>query len=722
MKYDVQKTLRTTRLFNRFFSNLILLISGIWWVQATAQSISWSSDKGPYSGAISLLTVDAAGDIFVATNAFGIYRSTDGGGNWQPVNSGLNFLYESVLTSDSLNNIYTGNLFSGLYTSTDKGASWSKTSYIGDVQCAAAISGNRICVGGRQTVSISNDVGKTWSPSDVTTDNRVEVASLAEDNSGNIYAGLVETSPLHPPAPPYGGGIYVSSDSGKTWEYYGMKLTTISAMTISKGDKVFALSGTSIFSAAPKTNIWTEDDAGIQFNGVNILSLLTDAAGEAVAVTNKGIFVYRDALTSWVNVTPEISLASITSGFYNPTGTTFAGTDENGVFCIRSPASPWVQCGIDPRPVTSAWFDSSNDLFAGTEDGVFERSLTAGGWLRVSDGLSHSTVFQLHHSSSDKRLYASTASGLFFLPDKGNYWNILFQQWTYGIAESPDGNKYSGTSGGILREISGTDNWAFVPSIGLPGTNIYSLNLDSLGNIFVGTSLNGVFMSTDGGTFWAQSGISSPLIFYSVKALALADEGRIIAGTDTSGAFLSNDQGANWTSISSIAGRDVACFALDNPSMYFAGTSDRGVFVSTDRGLSWHPANNGLPDSSILSFAIDQNGTLHAGTSKGMYSSTSITNRIDNNHKVPSTFSLLQNYPNPFNPATVITYQLAANRVVTLKVYDVLGRLVNTLIDEHQTAGAHSVTFNGNNLPSGIYFYRLQAGNYVETKKMILLK
>ena len=104
---------------------------------------------------------------------------TNGGGSWQSVNNGLGLQYQSVLVTDSSNNIYTGNLLSGLYMSTDKGSSWSKTNLVGDVQCVAAISGNRVCVGGRQTVSISNDFGKTWSSSQVTADSRVEVSSIA---------------------------------------------------------------------------------------------------------------------------------------------------------------------------------------------------------------------------------------------------------------------------------------------------------------------------------------------------------------------------------------------------------------------------------------------------------------------------------------------------------------------------------------------------------------
>ncbi len=87
-----------------------------------------------------------------------------------------------------------------------------------------------------------------------------------------------------------------------------------------------------------------------------------------------------------------------------------------------------------------------------------------------------------------------------------------------------------------------------------------------------------------------------------------------------------------------------------------------------------------------------------------------------------SSFELDQNFPNPFNPSTVISYQLPANTLVTLKVYDELGRLVRTLVNDRQTAGTHSVTFNASNLSSGVYFYRLTAGSYVQTKKLMLLK
>ena len=86
------------------------------------------------------------------------------------------------------------------------------------------------------------------------------------------------------------------------------------------------------------------------------------------------------------------------------------------------------------------------------------------------------------------------------------------------------------------------------------------------------------------------------------------------------------------------------------------------------------------------------------------------------------SFTLFQNYPNPFNPSTVISYQLSTRVLVVLNVYDVLGRKVETLIDRVQMAGVHSVTFNAPTLPSGVYFYRLQAGKHEDTRKLLLLK
>ncbi len=88
----------------------------------------------------------------------------------------------------------------------------------------------------------------------------------------------------------------------------------------------------------------------------------------------------------------------------------------------------------------------------------------------------------------------------------------------------------------------------------------------------------------------------------------------------------------------------------------------------------------------------------------------------------PSAYYISQNYPNPFNPSTTIRYQIPQDGIVTLKIYDILGAEVATLVNEEKVAGKYEVNFNASSLASGVYLYKIQAGDFISSKKMILLK
>jgi hypothetical protein len=137
--------------------------------------------------------------------------------------------------------------------------------------------------------------------------------------------------------------------------------------------------------------------------------------------------------------------------------------------------------------------------------------------------------------------------------------------------------------------------------------------------------------------------------------------------------------------------------------------------------FSWKAPASG---SGIVTFYISG----LQGTSAGPNSKLTVRALEDVNssveavNDVPQEYALLQNYPNPFNPSTTIEYRLPAVSHVSLKVYDLLGREVVTLVEGEGVAGKNSVLFTAGNLPSGVYFYRLQAGSFVETKKLVFVR
>jgi len=154
-----------------------------------------------------------------------------------------------------------------------------------------------------------------------------------------------------------------------------------------------------------------------------------------------------------------------------------------------------------------------------------------------------------------------------------------------------------------------------------------------------------------------------------------------------------------------------------------------GVGNFTTRENCYFPYADGVPWSMIASdFDLDGRTDIAITSTSDslfvLYNLGGGTVGIQDQEieEIPASFSLAQNFPNPFNPTTTIQYSLPQAGNISLKIFNLLGEEVKTMADEYQEAGNHSVHFNANSLASGIYFYRLQAGSFVETKKMILLK
>ena len=180
---------------------------------------------------------------------------------------------------------------------------------------------------------------------------------------------------------------------------------------------------------------------------------------------------------------------------------------------------------------------------------------------------------------------------------------------------------------------------------------------------------------------------------------------------------------AQWVQTSGPYGGFVYSLAVSGTDL-FAGTSDGGVFLSTDGGTSWTAASTGLMNTYVFSLAVS-GSSLFAGTYGGgvwrrpLSEMTSVRPSLG---ELPAQFGLMQNYPNPFNPSTTIRYGLPIRSDVTLTVFNTLGQQVALLQNGEQNAGYHEVRFNGSGLSSGVCPYRIQAGEFVQSRKLLLVR
>ncbi len=247
-----------------------------------------------------------------------------------------------------------------------------------------------------------------------------------------------------------------------------------------------------------------------------------------------------------------------------------------------------------------------------------------------------------------------------------------------------------------------------------------------------GTNNSKVWRTTDGGNSWS-SAASGAVNSYGV---AFKDSMNGIVVHSTGAIRVSVNGGTSWTSATSPTTAAITGVSFIRESNFAWIASGTSPFKSTNNGSSWisqatYPISGTI---NHISFVDTSNGW--AVTSNGevlRYILPTPTGVESNNeYSIPTNFNVEQNYPNPFNPSTIINYHLAVDDYTTLKVYDILGKEVATLVNGYKTAGYHQVTFsaeggstsggNGSILPTGIYFYQLKVGSFIQTKKAILMR
>ncbi|HAX49033.1 MAG TPA: YCF48-related protein [Ignavibacteria bacterium] len=282
-----------------------------------------------------------------------------------------------------------------------------------------------------------------------------------------------------------------------------------------------------------------------------------------------------------------------------------------------------------------------------------------------------------------------------------------------------------GASGTLLKSTNSGNNWYAQNSI--QSEDLKGVYMpDPLNGYIAGGTSKELFGATfNGGTNWTyplnQTGnyVNGMYCFPSfMKIILVGPNGRIRRSTNF---------GSTWSITTNITSTTLnsVYFANDNTG-YIVG--DNGTILkSINGGVNWVIENSSTTNSlkgihfinTTIGWVVGSNGTvLRTGIPVAV---------TGNETELIRDYSLAQNYPNPFNPSTKIKFEIPVNvettrRVVSLSIFDILGREVRTLVNENLKHGIYEADFNAADLPSGVYFYKLNAGEFTETKKMILLK
>ncbi len=399
--------------------------------------------------------------------------------------------------------------------------------------------------------------------------------------------------------------------------------------------------------------------------------------------------------------------------------------------------------------------DNLNGL-AIEEKGMILRTTNAGvNWLKIFDSTAYS--FTIIKSLNDTNLLVFANNGKILRTNNyGQTWSEIPTPLNYAKVKINFFNELTGYAMGMGKQIQKTTNgglnWdnMIIPftqeefTYGVGGCSDISFINENTGWISGAASwyhpgganqgftayASTILRTTNGGINWnavynysSTSGYSSYLRinFFS------QNEGWSWKGSTV---FRTTDGGISWANYSQYQNFTFHWVYMLNSSTGWAtgfyGTYN-AVSKTTNAGLNWILQFNSPVRIINPVFILDENNAWFGGADNVIYKTTngggeiiSAINPITTN--IPEGFLLKQNYPNPFNPTTKINFDLKNTAFAMLRVYDITGREVRTLVNEKLSAGSYSYDFNASELPSGVYFYQLQTDDFIETKKMILLK
>ncbi len=721
---------------NPLNTNVLYLSGSSGVYRSTDAGLSWKSTSS--GGNANCIVMNPLNPLVLYTTTGGytadvIRKSTDGGVTWTALTGGLpspmgrtqlalaqadtNLLYASIARPGSPYGLL------GLFASTDGGATWtlkdSSRNYLGgqgwyDNAIAVRPSNPATVVAGGLDVYASTSYGaglsqrSNWATSSPSNFCHADVHFLGY-NGGVLYCGS-------------DGGVFRSTNDGVTWSDLNATLSTLQYMSADYDPSSLLR----LYGGTQDNNKETSTNGGAAWNEV-----ATGDGGATIVDPVNTNYIYGQYVNgslqrssnygaSYTEIRPSGSSGGL---FYNPYA--MSPGDHNTI--VYGQADLWRT----PSAQTAS---------------------SAAGWTRIATtSVVGGSVSSIGISAANTgKIYAGTTNGrILATADTGKTWGTATgYPYVSGLAVDVTNDSIcyaslSGWSSGlhVLKTTDGGATWRNVTG-DFPNIPVLCIALRTLPprTLFLGTD-HGVYKSVDDGTTWVSfnNGMPALPVFdlkykEGVQTLLAATHGRgcwtfdygSLPSVELSSFAAVAGPGAvvrlSWTTLSEVNNYGFEVQRSASATGTFVALP--GGFVA-GHGTTVVPQSYAFVDSSAPAGTwyyrlrqIDLSGTSH-------YSDPVSVNVVSGavaSGPAPAAYALFQNSPNPFNPSTTIRFDLASDGDVSLIVYTMLGQPVSRLVSGRRAAGSYSVVWDASGVASGVYFYRLQAGNFARTKKLIVLR
>jgi len=692
MKKNLQK--------NAFISIFIFCTLAI-----SAQDFEFQKLKGLHGGYV-LCLEKADTTVLYAGTTTGIYRSADGGQNWEKEIGGIS-VYKIKAYSKEI--VYAGTS-QGLFRRNNFFHSWNKIDGFTDkpINDLDILSTGIMFVSVKNTGLYKGDIDKSQFTA---------VSNLGYSSSEYLISCYGDSTVFIDKS--------MSSNAGETW--------------------------TNLDNGFPQFRVLTTLDANMNDSLI-------------LAGTDNGIFRYSFVNNSWNDLNLYQHCLDMDMDDHGNIFLSSAG----GVYRSKDRGENWQQINLG-LSIATIWSIriAGNKVFAGSSYGLNICNIDGTSWTASDNGIYEVPVYSI--LALPDKLLISSGNGVLYTKDDGQQWSttlrmdhhIHFNDRVRKFVKAPNGNLYAATATGLYFSNNGGDSW-FING-GFVGQQIYDVTFDKANNLIKAT-YDGVYKSTDEGMIWTKLNENDNLGV--TTCLAVDKDNHLFVGTD-SGIFETDDNGAHWENISGdslnttyfqkLIYRGNYLYAATSKGVYtydllysnwtkkdvgmksqyiqyllfgpnnnlFAATYS-GIYSSSDSGLVWRPLDTDSASVHVNSLGFDTDGNLYFGTGDdGIYSSKkSFTNIL--NSKLNKQTHLLNCYPSPFGKEINVKYTIPPSlgthaSLVKIFLMNEHGERIATLQKTNLKGGTYSCKFavQRYHLPTGIYIIKIEMGTISDTRKVV---